>query len=260
MRALTGFSHAWRGNEARRMRALPTGLKMRMMRILIFLLIASSAQAATYHRFWRGTKLPALSARQFVGELNATFLPATVKTGAGQGLIAYEPVLPALRSLPDEIALVSYEDQAAYDALMATPAGKAYVALHWQLFAQAESASVVPAPYQGTVALGGAYDLDPAYAGWQSHRTVVLVGFRDPGESDAAYLSRFQAELESKGPLDRVALISDAYWLDYVSTDSRRGARAAASEGAALVLSLRSGGLGAVRLSPGRGVNLRFSP
>lgn len=94
----------------------------------------------TYHRFWRGMKRADLSWTQFSTGLNQVFIPATVQTGSGKGMIAYQPVLAeGEQGLPDEIALVSYTDLATYNSLYSTDAGKAYQNLHWQYFDQATS-------------------------------------------------------------------------------------------------------------------------
>ena len=89
-----------------------------------------AAGADPYHRFWRGTKLSSMSSQEFEDGLNETFISRTIQTGSGHGLIAYQPVLVGSdldtpTTLPDEIALVSYQDQASYNALRSTPEGQA---------------------------------------------------------------------------------------------------------------------------------------
>src|SRR5206468_4059456 len=112
---------------------------------------AARATGPAYHRFWRGAKLASLDPAAFVAGLNRRFVPATVQVGAGKGLLAYEPLLPVVEAFlpgfPEEIALVTYEDSAAYAALRATPEGQAYAASHWEYFERAKSGSLVAEPF-----------------------------------------------------------------------------------------------------------------
>src|ERR1700723_1485202 len=71
-----------------------------------------TSSAPPYYRFWRGWKKPDVDTRSFLADLDSIFVPATVKNGAGRGLISYLPVLLPKEnptSLPEEIALVTYQ-------------------------------------------------------------------------------------------------------------------------------------------------------
>ena len=128
-----------------------------------------SAWADPYHRFWRGTKLAELSDDDFVNGLNQTFIPETIQTGATKGLFAYQPVLVQGNAhlLPDEVALVSYRDEASYDAIRSTQEGQDYSALHWKYFDKSKSMSLVPEHYSGVLVFEHAYDLHPDLTdGW----------------------------------------------------------------------------------------------
>jgi len=237
-----------------------------MTRVLIAVVALAagieSAQAATYHRFWRGTKLATLSAGEFIQGLNQVFIPATVQTGAGKRMIAYEPILTAgIENLPDEVALVSYENKATYDSLYATDAGKAYQNLHWQYFDRSSSHSLTPCPYIGKVEIEQAYDLHPEYADWRKNQTTVAVFLRRSDESDPAYLVRVAEHLNADlirdpkdGVLDRTILVAQSYWLEYVSGESAITAEPTAN----YLLSVKSEVPSAAQIIVGGGVNLQF--
>jgi hypothetical protein len=226
------------------------------------------ATAPTYHRFWRGKKLENLGFQSFAATLNDRFVPATVQVGAGNGLIAYEPLLldpsQAAQGLPDEIALVTYSDEEAYDALRATPAGQAYGESHWQLFDRTQSGSLVPQPYGGALRIGAAFDLDPSYADWQKGFTRVVIGLRSPGMEDAVYLTAIQAQVEAlrarPGLQDAALLVDPAYVIEYQSWKSQEVAGAVPMPGLSGVASwdLEAQRSGSTRLLPGTGINVRF--
>jgi len=226
--------------------------------LLCTLLVISSAHADPYHRFWRGTKLRSLSSADFIQGLTQVFIPATVQVGAHQGLLAYEPVLPAAGlGLPDEVALVSYESKATYDALFATDAGKTYQNLHWQYFDRSASRSLTPQPFSDEVDFEQAYDLHPDYSAWKKGKTTVLVFLRQAGEADEDFLDRAQTHLASH--LDNanvqgcVALVSQQYWLEYVSSQKTLGDPAASS-----VILLDGQSPSDARIAVGHGINLQF--
>jgi hypothetical protein len=239
-------------------------------------LSATLANADPYHRFWRGTKLSKLSAEDFQNGLNEIFIAKTIQMGGGKGLIAYEPALTlgTAPGLPDEIALVSYEDEATYNRLRATPAGQAYGALHWQYFDKTQSSSLVPAAYTGAVALEHAYDLYPSFTEWKAGNTRLLIQFRNDGEADATYLARVKADLDQALSNDAkdaiqgvVCLVTQKYWIEYVSsktltkqismnpivTDFSKY-----SKGKTLALPVDNQPVESAKLKPGRGVNVQF--
>jgi len=199
---------------------------------------------------------------QFQAGLNQIFIPATVQTGAGKGMIGYQPILPeGAPELPDEIALVSYTDQNAYSELFSTESGKAYQNLHWQYFDRSASHSVVPEPFAGSVEIEHAYDLYPRYAAWMSNSTTVFVFLRANGESSLTFLKRAQEHLSQAtrsdpgtGVLDRVALISKDYWIEYVSAVAAFRSEPEAD----LVIPVENASRDTAKILPGSGINLKF--
>jgi hypothetical protein len=223
---------------------------------------ANLAHADTYHRFWRGMKSSNLNWAQFETGLNQVFIPATVQTGSGKGMIGYEPVLfEGSHGLPDEIALVSYSDKATYDSLYSTAAGKAYQNLHWSYFDQSSSHSLVPQPYVGAVDLEQAYDLVPSYDEWMKNTTTVAVFFRAPQEVSTDYLKRAQEHIDhdlasdaQNGVFDRVILISGNYWIEYESASSALGS----DSGADLLIPIQNEAPDDAQITPGAGIDLVF--
>jgi hypothetical protein len=241
-----------------------TGDFMRIYTFVFLLgaLFISSAHADTYHRFWRGVMLPTLNPVAFMDGLNDGLIPATIRTAAGNGLVAYQPVLTqGLKELPDEIALISYENEDIYNALYSTVAGKAYQNLHWQYFSQSLSHSLVPTPYMGTVGIEQSYDFHPEYANWKENHTSVLVFYRNANETDSAYLERAKRHLNRAlhgdwvhGIFDRVVLVAQQYWIEYVSATSAVSSKSEDS----FSISLTSEASSSAEVSPDNGINLQF--
>lgn len=239
--------------------------RLQQLSVLVILAMATQANADTYHRFWRGAKRADLDWAQFQTGLNQVFIPATVRTGAGKGMTAYEPVLlEGVKGLPDEIALVSYADQAAYNALYSTDAGKAYQNLHWDYFDRPNSHSLVPQAFTGSAEIDKAYDLHPQYSGWMENTTTVLAYFRKQDEVSADFLKRAQDHLArafstdpKSGILDRAVLISQDYWLEYVSAPAM-ASKVLKKAGADLVVPVLSKTPTSAHIVPGQGVNLQF--
>lgn len=238
-------------------------MKMRTWLILIAsLCVITKAHADTYHRFWRGTKRADLNWNQFEAGLNQVFIPATVKTGAEKGMIGYQPVLlEGEQGLPDEVALVSYADQQAYDALYSTDPGKDYQNLHWNYFDRATSHSIIPQAFNGAVDLEQAYDLHPEYRDWMKNTTTVLVYFKQSGEAQADYIKRAQSHLLDAvssdgqiGILDRVILVSETYWIEYASSLHALTGEIAADK----TISIQNEKPENAKIILGQGVNLDF--
>jgi hypothetical protein len=160
-----------------------------------------------FHRFWIGTKLPALSAEEFRAGLNETFIPKTVELGKTElspghhPLVSYVPaLLPTMPErpsdlagiLPDEIALVTYRSESEYRALRATPAGEAYSALHWDYFERDSSRSRVAGLFTGTLDNDQAYALLDSGRGLQSGAVTLRVLDRQ-GVDNATLASRVES-------------------------------------------------------------------
>jgi hypothetical protein len=225
--------------------------------------MSGCAHADTYHRFWRGTKKSDLSWSQFEDGLNQIFIAATVKTGSGKGMIAYEPTLiEGKNQLPDEIALVSYANKGAYDSLYSTSEGKAYQSLHWDYFDRPNSHSLVPQAFTGSVTSEQAYDLKPTYADWMKNSTTVLVFFKQSMETDQTFMTRAQSHLSEAiqndsniNVFDRVVLVSQNYWIEYVSAAN---SIEAGSSNADMTFPVSSGAEATVQITPLHGINLQF--
>lgn len=195
-----------------------------MITTLLLISVFSASAEATYYRFWRGKKLPAMSSGQFLSDLNEKLLPATgeLMTSPAQ-LRSYHPVTPnqnltARFDLPDEFALLEYESKEAYQAYRSTAEGKAYGDLHWLMFDKNNSKSLEPAPYQGTVALEQAYDLYGRGADWEQGVAYIRIYQRQLGISDEEFLEKVRHYfdyLHRSQATAVVALISQNQVLEY---------------------------------------------
>jgi hypothetical protein len=249
---------------------------MKSALLTLFLLAATVAHADPYHRFWRGTKLTELSVQDFQNGLNETFIPQTVQTSGTKGLIAYQPVLTEGSSviLPDEIALVSYRDETAYDSIRSTQEGQDYSALHWKYFDKSKSSSLVPEGYSGTLLIEHAYDLHPDFDAWMTANSHLVIQFRKSGESEADYLQRIKKDLDQAAGEDvgngiggRVCLVAENYWVQYVGkkklnkqvslnpivTDFRQF-----GGGKAMTFPIEHKPVAGAKLKPGSGLNVQF--
>ncbi len=136
-------------------------------------------------RVWRGFKHPALSQDVFFQKLGSIFIPGTVQIQAPVGLSAYLPsVLPRDHhpKAPDEIALVFYEVQQAYDDAKKTVGGRAYSDLHALVFDLSVSLSGWPGRFEGELAAGGRYHLFDGQVDWQGGVATAFVGVRSGGD------------------------------------------------------------------------------
>src|SRR5437588_12379615 len=109
-----------------------------MITVLLATTMAYAQNEATYYRFWQGFKLPDLTSEQFVQGL-PPFMQSTVDVYQGKGINNYLVALPPANKpafIPDEFALVAFDNEADYLADRNTPAGKAYANSHWQHFDQ----------------------------------------------------------------------------------------------------------------------------
>ena len=238
---------------------------------------ASDSVAAPYYRFWRGWKKPELDYRPFAADLSSIFVPSTVKNGAGLGLIAYLPALPPQEKpagVPDEIALVVYRDLKSYQAIGATPAGQAYTASHWNYFDRSKSASTVPGPYAGTIALDQAYDLAPHFVDWQQGSSSIAVYLRGTGLEDADYLKAVKqvldraseklssSEPDSGGAKGLLVLVGTDSLVVYQNGESETPLFAPSDPRIPLFVQypLRKQNQGSTRLLPGTGIDVQFTP
>jgi 5-methylthioadenosine/S-adenosylhomocysteine deaminase len=129
-------------------------------------------------RVWRGFRADNLDPIKFREKLGTLLIPSTVQLQAPLGLTAYLPaVLPDGKAdaVPDEIALVFYESQDAYQSTFKTLAGRAYAELQQSVFA-AHSQSGFPVKLGDSLEPGTPYYLFDTLADWHYGTCKVLVG------------------------------------------------------------------------------------
>lgn len=180
----------------------------------------SLAHAQPYYRFWQGYKLDSLSYDQFRQGLAQEFMPQTVKAGEGKGLVAYLPALPWQHTclansicLPDEIALVVYQSEAAYKKLLNDPNWKQYAQLHWHYFSSKGSHSLVPQPLGNKLEINHAYDVLQKNYNWQTGYAVYQVS--QITAPPIAYIEFMAAQATAKGLLSYVILVEKSYLIEY---------------------------------------------
>jgi hypothetical protein len=174
-------------------------------------------------RVWRGYRPGSSTGPAFLTALGSIFIPVTVILQRLYGLTAYLPtVLPLNKpdGVPDEIALVFYETQQAYNDTKQIVAGRAYSSLHSTVFAFPASQSGFP------VLLGAKLEFDTPYhlftdkADWQSGFSQVFVGTRKAADSPAKFASALYAFLRKTSAhrpdgLDGVVVCASANWVLY---------------------------------------------
>lgn len=174
-------------------------------------------------RVWRGFRHPGLPFESFVEKLGSIFIPGTVQIQSPVGLTAYLPtVLPKDKpaAAPDEVALVFYEYQKAYDEAKMTVGGRAYSDLHALVFDLKRSLSGFPDKFEGTIANDEKYYLFDTEVDWQVGAVNVFVGVRPADVDPAAFQQRIAQWLtgiqqDSDGPDGAIASASEefiVYW------------------------------------------------
>ena len=183
-------------------------------------------------RVWRGFKRAELTSGDFLSVLGSVFIPVTAQLQSLYGLTAYLPtVLPTSKpsEVPDEIALVFYKTQQAYNDTKLIIAGRAYSWLHKSVFAFPASLSDFPIPLGSTLALDQPYHLFSGAADWRTGYAHVFSGARPKNvevKEFAAGLQRFFQQLQKKPPagLDgAVCCVSTnyvVYWEHWTSEDA----------------------------------------
>jgi hypothetical protein len=101
-----------------------------------FVISIQVAKADTHIRFWRGFKQDTSTSAEFKYNVAEHLVPATVTVGKDKGLVSYMPVFltndqAKPEFVPDEIAIIQYEDEATYKNLAATPEFSAYGKMHY---------------------------------------------------------------------------------------------------------------------------------
>ena len=174
-------------------------------------------------RVWRGYRLSSLAPQAFLTALGSIFIPVTAILQRLYGLTAYLPtVLPLDKptGVPDEIALVFYETQQAYNDTKLIVAGRAYSSLHSTVFAFPASQSGFPISLPDTLAFDTPYHLFTNAADWQSGFTQLFVGTRKSATTPknfAASLLKFLKRVQehrAKG-LEGAVVCVNADWVLY---------------------------------------------
>lgn len=203
--------------------------------IILFLFSALTAQCLAYthpfhYRFWQGFRQSKLSAQSFAAKLNQGFIPETLKTGRGKGLSAYLPVLPKLdkpKYIPDEVALVVYNNRSEYLKLMRSKQGRKYKRSHWQLFKKRKSRSRIPVKFAKVVTVGYAYDLFRKRLDWHQQYIFMNIYIRKSHitrhqyqKALATYLS-WMKQLNKDGLSADLMLVQKNYVIEYQAWSSQ---------------------------------------
>jgi hypothetical protein len=157
-------------------------------------------------RVWRGFRLQTQTEDDFFSALSTIFIPATAILQRLYGLTAYLPtVLPKNKpvGVPDEIALVFYQNQQAYNDTKLIVGGRAYSKLHNAVFAFPASLSGFPVLLGASLGLDIPYYLLPDSIDWQTGYTQVYVGARKKGmatEQFTAGIARYLQMVQKKRP------------------------------------------------------------
>lgn len=185
-------------------------------------------------RVWWGFCRDGLERDTFFEKLGSIFIPGTVQIQGPVGLTAYLPsVLPRDNepAAPDEIALVFYEYQDAYDEAKETVGGRAYSDMHALVFDLQRSRSGFPSRFDGTLEPGGRYHLFDEPIDWQHGLVGVFVGLRRDSDDTEAFLNhvaQWAEEVQNRGdgPDGAIVTISSdfvIYWEHWPSeVDAQR--------------------------------------
>ena len=174
-------------------------------------------------RVWRGYKLASLPNQTFLANLGAIFIPVTAILQRLFGLTAYLPtVLPLEKpaGVPDEIALVFYTAQQAYNDTKLIVGGRAYSLLHSAVFDLTQSQSGFPTLLGSKLDVDTPYYLFPESADWQSGFTQVFVGTRKTSVQPPAFAAsilNFLNHLKTHRPagLDGAVVCVSSDWVIY---------------------------------------------
>lgn len=184
-------------------------------------------------RVFRGRKRAVFDRAGFLNKLATVFMPMTIQIQRLYGLSAYLPAVPPASNsgiLPDEVALVFYRTQNAYQESKRCIGGRAYSALHELVFDMDASRSEFPELFQGNVEFDKPYHLFNTSLDWQGGSTRLYLGTRLPEVSPAAFaegIAKIASGLQqSRGDLDNVIFcVSEGWliWWEHSSTPVARG-------------------------------------
>ena len=174
-------------------------------------------------RVWRGFKLSSVATPAFFSNLGGIFIPVTAILQRLYGLTAYLPaVLPADKpaGFPDEIALVFYQKQQAYNDTKLIVSGRAYSLLHSAVFDLTQSQSGFPIALANPIAFDTPYYLFPEAVDWKPGFTQVFAGARDQNVQPAAFaasINNFLQKVTKHRPkgLEGAVVVVNANWVLY---------------------------------------------
>lgn len=138
---------------------------------------AGSPSTGFYHRLYQGYRLSSVKPAAFEDAMNADFLPLFTKAHA-EGLEAYRPALPTTPAgclLPSEIALLTFKSEDAYNRYRETSIGEKIRDAHTKVFHPETSRSLVPEPYQKSLAPDHAYTLNPSFQDYANAESALLI-------------------------------------------------------------------------------------
>ena len=190
-------------------------------------------------RVWRGFRRPDVANSKFFDKLATVFIPGTVLIQQPVGLAAYLPtVLPISKppGVPDEIALVFYEYQKAYDEAKETVGGRAYADMHDLIFDLGRSLSGFPIPYQGQLKIEEKYHLFAKKIDWQHGHVNVFVGarggngFTEFRDKIAQWATQVQSQGD-KGPDGAIVSISWDYMVYWENWSTDEAAKSSSLDG-----------------------------
>lgn len=220
------------------------------MRYLLFaLLVTTSVQATSspYYRFWRGTKRQVqvkdsgkrdtdgqkiftddlervMSFDDFKNLINAWLIPATTSCCADTSLVAYLPALlpkgEKPNGLPDEVALIAYSSEEAYQKTRQDKTNAeaiTYGPLHSDVFDMTKSSSLVPKVFTEKVDLNQevAVDVLGETIDWQKGFTTFRVSFAQDKSAVLTHFSKLKKEAKKLDLNGYVTLLARDYVIEY---------------------------------------------
>jgi hypothetical protein len=162
--------------------------------------------AADSVHVWRGFRAPGKAFADFATFLGTVFVPACSLLQPKAGLRAYLPSLPSPANkpatVPDQTALMFWENQQAYANAFLTPAVRAYTNLHGDVYGPGSVADF-PQPFGGSITAEQSYHLLDSPADWMLGSVRHLVGGRNTAQLPPAFLAAigtWAASFRSKAP------------------------------------------------------------
>jgi hypothetical protein len=161
--------------------------------------------AADSVHVWRGFRAPGKAFADFAQFLGNVFVPACSLLQPKAGLRAYLPSLPSPvnkpAAVPDQTALMFWENQQAYTQAFLTPAVRAYTNLHGDVYGPG-SAATFPIAFAGSVAADQPYHLLDNPADWMLGNVRHLVGAPSATQAQnfLQAISTWAASFRSKAP------------------------------------------------------------